>query len=88
VRKPEQDPGEIERRVAATLRIMAIAFWTFGYMIVAAMLFGFINMGGSSCAADRACEKSRSDASNFVLGVESVGYVGMTWLIFFRRRRS
>lgn len=70
-------------------RVMALALWTFAYLVVALLFFGFTMMGDcSSGAAGLACEERRNGVSNAVLALEGVGYIASTWLIFFRRSRG
>lgn len=66
---------------------MALALWSFVYLVIALLFFGFTMMGDCSRgAAGVACEERRNGVSNAVLVFEGVSYIALTWLIFFRRR--
>lgn len=67
--------------------MMAMALWTFVYLVAALLFFGLTMMGDcSSGPAGATCEARRNVISNAVLALEGVAYMILTWLIFFRRR--
>jgi hypothetical protein len=68
-------------------KVIALSWWTFGYIIVAAALFAFSAMGDClQGAAGAACQGQSGHFTEALLALEVFAYVALTWVFFFRRR--
>jgi hypothetical protein len=68
-------------------KLIAVAWWTLAYVVLAWTLFAFTAMGDClQGSAGAACREQSNTFSNGLLLVEAVTYVALTWLFFFRRR--
>jgi hypothetical protein len=68
-------------------RLVALAWWTFAYVILAGVLFGFSAMGDClQGAAGAACRTKSSAFDTWLLIGLVLTYAIITWSIFFRRR--
>ena len=68
-------------------RLIALAWWTFAYAILAGLLLVFSAMGDClQGAAGVTCRAKSSAFSNWLLVGLVLTYPVITWSIFFRRR--
>lgn len=66
---------------------IAVSWWTFAYVILAAALLAFSALGDCLQGPEGAACRAHSPAfTNTVLIVEVVVYAVLTWVLFFRRR--
>lgn len=68
-------------------KLIAISWWTFGYVIFAGALLAFSAMGDCLQGPDgAACRAQSRAATNALLIGEMLVYIVLTWVIFYRRR--
>jgi hypothetical protein len=68
-------------------KLIALSWWTFGYVIVAGALFAFAAMGDCPEGPEGSLCRARSNQITDVLLVtELFAYLALTWLLFCRRR--
>jgi len=68
-------------------KVIALSWWTFGYVIVAATLFMLTSM--SDClqgAEGAACRVLGRQVQDGLLATLVIAYALLTWVLFFRRR--
>ena len=70
-------------------RLMALALWTFAFLLFGMMFFGFAMMGDCYPGPDgAACLAAKRSAPMRIGIVELAVYLALTWLIFVRRWRK
>lgn len=68
---------------------MALALWTFAFLIFGMMFFGFAMMGDCYPGPEGAdCVAAKNARPAQIAIVELIVYLLLTWVIFIRRRRK
>ncbi len=68
-------------------KVVVLSWWTFTYILVAGALFAFSALGDCLQGAEGAACRAKSNSfTEWLLIIEVLLYVILTWAIFFRRR--
>jgi len=68
-------------------KVIAFSWWTCGYVIVAATLFMLAGLAACLPGAEgAACRIQSRQLQDALLVALALGYVLLTWMLFFRRR--
>lgn len=68
-------------------KVVALSWWTFAYIIVAGALLTFSAMGDCLQGAEgAACTAKSNSFTEWLLVIEVLAYLILTWAMFFRRR--
>jgi Na+/H+ antiporter NhaC len=68
-------------------KLIAVSWWAFAYIILAAALFSFSALGDCLRGSDGAvCRERSKTVTNSIGLVLVIAYGLLTWLMFFRRR--
>lgn len=68
-------------------RLVALSWWTFAYMHMVGALFALLAGGECLQGAHGAVCRSKSNLfTEWLLVIEMLSYIILTWAIFFRRR--